>query len=142
MGGKWVKGSEVTSGTRAKIVSETVAQPSQFLDKNGIAKMQDVCKLRIEGVNEVLNASLNRATINSLVDAFGSDSVAWQGHYLTVETEKVKIAGKTQFAFYLVPEGYVKQDDENDYTVIVKQEAKVETPPPAEGEIDPADIPF
>jgi hypothetical protein len=45
----------------------------------------------------------------------------------TVETEQVKVGGKTVFTLYLVPEGYEKVDDDNGYTVI----AKVGTATPA-----------
>lgn len=142
MGGAWVKASEIQSGTRAKLVSETVPQPSQFLDKNGVAKTQDVAKIRFEGGSEPLNISLNRATINALVDAFGEDSANWQGHTLTSETEKVKVAGKTVFALYLLPEGYVKTDDANGYTVIVKKGNEPTPEQAGEGTINVEDIPF
>src|SRR3990167_4980043 len=127
VGGAWAKASEIKSGTRCKIMSETNAQPSQFLNKDGSPKNQDVCKVRFEGLDDVLNVSLNRATINGLVDAFGEDSKDWQNNYLTAETEKVRVAGVARVALYLVPEGYEKQDDENGYAVIVKKGSKIET---------------
>lgn len=137
--GAWVKAADLKTGTRAKLVSETNPQPSSFLNKDGSPKTQDVAKIRIEGVTEPLNISLNRATINALVDAFGEDSAAWQGHTLTVETEKVRVAGKSVTALYLLPEGYVKTDDDNGYAVIVKKEAAATTEPsgtPFDEEID------
>lgn len=136
MGGKWAKAADLGSVKRAKIVSETNPMPSSFLDKNGQAKTQDVCKVRFEGVEEPLNVSLNRATINGLIDAFGEDSKDWQGHYLAVETEKVKVAGKTVFALYLIPEGYIKTDDSNGYTIIVKEGSA------GESQVVPEDVPF
>jgi hypothetical protein len=55
---------------------------------------------------------------------------------LSVETEKVRVAGKSVTALYLIPEGHEKIDDENGYAVIVKQgTGKVDAP-------DPEDIPF
>src|SRR3990167_201551 len=90
--GAWAKASELSNVKRAKIVSETNPTPSQFLNKDGSPKTQDVCKVRFEGIDEPLNVSLNRATLNGLVEAFGEDSKDWQGHYLTVETEKVRVA--------------------------------------------------
>lgn len=140
MGGAWVKASEVQSGTKAKIVSETIGQPSQFLNKDGSPKTQDVAKLRIEGATEPLNCSLNRATINALVDAFGEESAAWQGHPLTIETEKVRVAGKSVVALYLVPEGYEKTDDDNGYVIIVKKGATPQSPNVEE--ISAEDVPF
>ena len=126
LGGAWAKGSELTNVKSAKIVSETNPTPSQFLNKDGSVKNQDVCKVRFEGLPEALNVSLNRATINALVDAFGEDSVKWQGNTLGVETEKVRVAGKSVTALYLIPAGYKRVDDENGYAQIVKEDAELD----------------
>lgn len=125
--GAWAKGSELGNIKRAKIVSEASKQPSQFFNKDNSVKMQDVAKVRFEGLPDALNVSLNRATINGLIDAFGDDSVNWQNNYLTVETEKVRVAGKAVVALYLIPEGYKRVDDENGFAVIVKEGTKVGT---------------
>jgi hypothetical protein len=150
--GGWVKTQELKNGQRAKIVSETTAQPSSFTDKKGNPKTQDVAKVRFEGQGESVNVSLNRATINALIDAYGDDSIAWQGHYLTCEIEKVRVAGVMRLALYLMPEGYEKVDDENGYAVIQKKAIQQPTPPngavvettntPVEGEVNVEDIPF
>lgn len=144
--GGWVKTNELKNGQRAKIVSETTAQPSSFLDKKGNPKTQDVAKIRFEGQNEPVNVSLNRATINALVDAYGEDSVAWQGHVLTCEIEKVRVAGVMRLALYLLPEGFEKADDENGYAVVqrkaVQQGEVPQSGPVTEGEINVEDIPF
>lgn len=121
LGGQWAKTAELVGIKRAKIVSETNPQPSQFLNKDGSVKMQDVCKVQFEGMGEALNVSLNRATINGLVDAYGEDSANWQGHALSVETEKMRVAGKSVTALYLIPEGYEKKDDAEGYAMIVKE---------------------
>ena len=120
MGGAWAKTSELTNGSKAKIVSEAKSSPSSFLDKNGNAKTQDVAKVQF-GEGEALNVSLNRTTINGLVNAFGEDSVNWQNKPLTVETEKMRVAGKAVTALYLIPQGYNRVDDENGYAVIIKE---------------------
>jgi len=132
LGGKWAKGSELMEVKQAKIVSETNPQPSQFTNKDGSPKEQDVCRVQFQGQNEPLNVSLNRATINGLVDAFGEDSKKWQGQILNVETEKVRVAGKAVVALYLIPVGYQRVDDENGYSVIIKQGEKPEVLPPLE----------
>ena len=121
VGGAWAKASELGDVKRAKIVSETAPQSSTFLNKDGSTKTQDVCKVQFEGLQEALNVSLNRATINGLVDAFGEDSKLWQGQHLKVETEKMRVAGKAVTALYLIPEGYNRVDDENGYAVITKE---------------------
>lgn len=147
MTGAWVKASELTS-KKAKIVSETIPQTSTFLNKDGSAKTQDVAKVRFQGIDEPLNVSLNRATINGLVDAFGEDSIKWQNHVLNVETEKMRVAGKAVTALYLIPEGYKRVDDENGYAVIIKEgedaglSAPDDTVEYPEEEINPDDIPF
>lgn len=128
LGGKWAKSGELVNVKRAKIVSETNPMPSSFQDKDGKTKNQDVCKVQFEGIPEALNVSLNRATINGLVDAFGEDSVGWQGHYLSVETEKMRVAGKSVIALYLIPEGYEKKDNAEGYAMIVKEGSEEEVP--------------
>lgn len=145
--GAWAKGADLKSGITAKIVSEASPQPSQFLDAKGNPKTQDVAKVRFEGVADPLNVSLNRATINGLVDAFGDDSKNWQGHPLRVETEKVRQAGRSGYSIYLIPAGYIKIDDQNGYAMIVKDQDQnspeigghVEDNIPV---INPEDIPF
>lgn len=129
IGGAWVKGLEVQSGSRCKLMSETQPMQSQFKnEKTGEVKMQDLAKILFSGDAEEKNISLNRATINGLIDAFGDDSALWQGQVLTCETEKVRVAGKAVTAVYLVADGYERVDDENGYTVIVKSGTKVGAP--------------
>ncbi len=131
VGGSWVKGAEVVSGTHCKLMSAAERMPSQFKDeKTGETKFQDVAKVFFSGETETKNISLNRATINGLVDAFGEDSALWQDKVLTAETEKVRVAGRAVTAVYLVPEGYERVDDENGYTVIVKKGTQVGAPEP------------
>ena len=145
--GAWVKAGELKNGIKAKIVSATAPQPSQFLDQKGNPKTQDVAKVRFESQPEAMNVSLNRATINGLVDAFGDDSKDWQGHFLRVETEKMRVAGKAVVALYLIPDGYIKTDDQNGYAIIVKDQPQND--PEIGGHIEddipvinPEDIPF
>lgn len=142
LSGAWVDKSKLTNGQRAKIVSETKPIPSNFQDDKGNVKNQDVCKVHFEGQPESVNVSLNRATINGLIDAFGDDSVNWQGHYLKTEVEKMRVAGRAVTALYLIPEGYEKVDDAEGYAVIQKigqpQVAPADDIPVIEAE----DLPF
>lgn len=120
--GGWVDKSKLTNGQRAKIVGETKSVPSNFTDeKTGVVKNQDVAKVQFEGQKESVNVALNRATINGLIMAFGDESMNWQGHYLTTEVEKMRVAGKAVTALYLIPEGYEKVDDAEGYAVIQKK---------------------
>jgi len=120
--GAWAKSSELADCNSAKIVSETESQPSMFKDKEGNVKNQDVCKVMFEGKNESLNVSLNRATINGLIQAFGEESIEWQNKPLKVETEKMRIGGRAVIAMYLIPEGFKRIDDDNGYAVIIKDD--------------------
>jgi hypothetical protein len=129
LGGKWVNASELVSGSKAKIVTETNPEPSSYTDKEGKPKTQDVCKVQFEGAPEAVKVSLNRATINALVDAYGEDSADWQGKALTVETEKMRVGGKAVVALYLIPDGYEKRDDANGYATIVKEGSEGEDVP-------------
>lgn len=121
IGGAWAKGSEITSGTKAKIVSETVHSESQFKDKTGNPKMQDVAKVRFEGKEEAMNMNLNRATIYGLIDAFGEESKEWIGKPLTAHTEKVVVGGKRVTAVYLIPDGFEVRENSDGYIEIVKK---------------------
>lgn len=123
IGGAWAKGSDLTSGTKANIVSETSHTESQFKDKNGAPKFQDVAKVRFDGKEEAMNVNLNRATIYGLIDAFGEESKEWCGHPLTVHTEKVVVAGKRVTALYLVPDGFEVRENSDGYIEIVRKGA-------------------
>lgn len=144
IGGAWANKSELHAKgvKRAKIVSETNPEPSNYKnEKTGEPQSQDVCKVQFEGEKESLKVSLNRATINGLVNAFGEDSSKWQGNYLSVEIEK--LPGK-KFPIYLIPEGYERIEDENGYSVIVKIGGKSAEPAPQDEEegVDVSEIPF
>ena len=127
LSGKWAKASELVNGKTAIIISETNPTPSSFTNKDGSPKFQDVCRVQFYGFPEPLNVSLNRATINALVNAFGSDSKGWMNKTLTIETEKVRVAGKGVTALYLIPAGYKRVDDENGYAMIIKEGEKLDT---------------
>lgn len=120
MSGAWVDKMKLKNGMRAKIVSETTSQPSNFTNEDGTAKTQDVCKVRFEGLPDSYNVALNPATLNGLIDAFGEESKDWQGNYLTVEVEKTRVAGRAGYSLFLIPAGYEKRDDDNGYAVIAR----------------------
>lgn len=134
-----MKGSEVESGTKCVLVSETTPTPSQFKNKDGSTKVQDVAKIKF-GDSEALNINLNRATVNALVDAFGEESAEWQGKALTAQTEKVVVGGKRVTAVYLVPEGFAMSEDANGYVVIGRKGEEIATV--ESDEIDPNQVPF
>jgi hypothetical protein len=119
--GKWADKSELYEKRvkSAKIVSETNPETSTFKNEDGTPQMQDVCKVLFEGYDEPLKVSLNRATINALVKAFGRSSKDWQGNVLSVEIDK--LPGK-KFPLYLIPEGYKRIEDENGYSVILQED--------------------
>ena len=56
--GKWLKASDVESGSMAKLVSETKPMVSQFKTKDGAIKMQDVSKILFEGSTEPVNINI------------------------------------------------------------------------------------
>lgn len=120
--GAWAKAGELSNISSAVIVTEAKPHPSNYTNKDGSPKFQDVAKVKFEGIADELNVSLNRPTINALIDAFGEDSVGWMNKPLGVETEKVKVAGKSVVALYLVPAGYEKIDNAEGYTVIIKKD--------------------
>lgn len=141
--GSWVKGSEVVSGTKCKLTSETIPSESTY---EGKVIKNNVAKIRFQGDDsESKNVNVNRPTINGLIDAFGEDSKDWIGKYLTAQTEKMLVGGKRVTALYLIPEGYEMKEDEGGYIVITKVGNKVETPNPTDypdEQINIEDIPF
>lgn len=145
--GAWINTKNLTA-TKARIVSETATQPSNFLNKDGSPKTQDVCKVQFQGEKEPVNVALNRATINGLIEAFDEDSNDWIGKVLSVVTEKIRIGGKANTALYLLADGYEKVDDEMGYAIIQKKKVAFEdsfnttTEKPEITEISVDEIPF
>jgi hypothetical protein len=139
--GKWARASELGKVARAIIVSETKPMESKFENEDGSKRVQDVCKVRFEGMQEPLNVSLNRATLNGLIDAFGNDSTKWLNKVLSVETEKVRVAGKSVTALYLIPDGFERVDDAAGYAMIVRKGADAPEEIPQE-EVPETDVPF
>lgn len=137
--GDWVKGKDVRSGSKAKFTSEVHPTASQFKDKEGNPQMQDVGKILIQGDTEAKNISVNRSSLNALIDAYGNDSANWIGKILTIETLKMMVAGKMQTAVYLIPEGYELKEDDAGYMEIVKKGASSDI---NADDVDPAEIPF
>jgi hypothetical protein len=123
--GKWADKAELYEKRvgKARILSETNPETSSFKNEDGSPQIQHVCKAQFAGYTEPLKISLNRATINALVDAFGKSSKDWQGQVLGVEVDK--LPGK-KFPLYLIPQGYERVEDENGYSVIQKKGAKAE----------------
>ena len=122
--GDWVKATNLQSGTRAKLVSAVHPVESQFTDKDGNKKNQDVGKIVFENDREPKNVSLNRATIDGLVDAFGTKSEDWVNKPLTVQTEKMIVGGKRVTALYLLPDGYALKEDEGGFMQVVREDEK------------------
>ncbi len=140
--GNWIKAADVAQGTKAKIKSETNPIPSQFTDKNGAPKNQDVAKVVIQGSPDAVNVGFNRATINGLVEAFGEDSVNWIDKVLTVHVESMNVGGKRVKALYFVPEDFEVGEDDGGYIVVKKIGEKTNSQVAPEDEITPDDIPF
>ena len=145
--GQWAKGEALMDSKKAMIVTECLPIPSQFQNKDGSVKMQDVAKVKFEGVNEPLNLSFNRASIGAMVEAFGSDSKKWVNQVVKVEVEQMRVAGKKVFAIYLIPDGFVKTDNEDGYAVISRVTDDIPTVGVPDntnstGEIDISKVPF
>ena len=114
--GNWIKSKDLTDGMRAKLVSETLPQESVY---EGKPRTQNVAKIRFEDREGVFNISINKTTINALIDAFGEDSKNWINYSLTIKTDRAQIAGKRVIVVYLLPEGYELTENERGYIAIV-----------------------
>ncbi len=146
--GEWLKAKDLVNGTKAKLTTEVKPQESEF-------GMQDVAKISIQGDPVIKNVRVNKPTINALIDAFGIESNNWTDKVLTIQTERILVAGKRVTALYLVPEGYELEEDDGGYLVITKKGTTLKPPsslekkeePEAKSnypteDINPADIPF
>ena len=119
--GPWLKKTIELNGKKAKLVEEVKQEASNFKDDKGNVKMQDRGKIQIEGESEVFNFSVNKPTINALIDAFGKDSKDWCNQPLTIAAEKVIVSGKRGVSVYLIPEGFKLGEDDGGYIVITKK---------------------
>jgi hypothetical protein len=144
--GAWVKASEVVSGTKCKLVAETIPSESTY---EGKVIKNNSSKIRFQGEEgEAKNVNVNRPSINGLIDAYGEDSKDWIGKVLTAQTEKMLVGGKRVTALYLIPEGFEMKEDENGYIVISKIGVQTEARNSVNGldypseEINAEDIPF
>ena len=146
--GDWVKGGDLQTGMKAKIKNEVVPVKSQFKDKNGNDKMQDVGKVQFKGLKEPMNMSLNKPTVEGLIDAFGGDSKNWVDKELTVQTEKAVIGGKRVTIVYLLADGFELKEDSDGYMKVVKVGTELPKGTDNDGieypqeETTPSDIPF
>lgn len=142
--GAWVDKSKIVSGSKCKLVSETL--PSEGVYEGKTIK-NNVAKIRFEGEQgDAKNVNINTPSINGLVEAYGDDSKDWVGKILTAQTEKMLVGGKRVTALYLIPEGFELKEDDGGYLVISRiggvVEAKTGSVDYPEGEINPDDIPF
>ncbi len=154
--GKWLDKKTIENGTQCYLVSEVSPQPSQFKDKQGNPQTQDVGKLKVKGLAEPVNISINRTTIDGFIRAFGKESKNWMNKMLTIDVEKNRVGGQQKITLYLIPQGFERVDDENGYATIVKEGSAVEKKEDGgeptvqmddledlgEGEIKPEDLPF
>ena len=128
-----LRGVVLAKGTRDPLGGAAVAVDASPLAESGTDGRFEVevppghhrLQVQFPGYDEPLKISLNRATINALVDAYGTDSKEWQGHTLGVEIDK--LPGK-KFPLYLIPDGYKRIEDENGYSVIVKKDDTEDIP--------------
>ncbi len=119
--GKFIDKKLLKNGMKAVILNETVSVPSTFTNpKTGEQQNQDLAKIKFEGLEGEYNVALNKPSLEAMIDAFGPDSVNWQGNPLTVEVEKTRVGGKAGISLFLIPEGYKKIDGKEGYAEIVK----------------------
>lgn len=140
VGGKWLDKKELVNGDILKIKTEAI----EMINPQGGNQIVAKCQVKNKFEKEQLNVAINSPSKNALIDAFGSNSESWIDQLLTVEVEKVSVAGKRGIALYLIPDGYGLTEDSGGYIVIIKvgktpEEAYEEL---GESDIKPEDIPF
>lgn len=105
-GGNWTDVEQLQTGMKAKIVDECRKEESQYKDKDGNMKTQNVAKVHFEGMPEPTNTRINWQTIYGLIDAYGKESTGWIGKVLTVKVVEAMIGDTMRTILYLIPEGY------------------------------------
>jgi hypothetical protein len=121
-GKNWIKARDLTTGMKAKLISEVKPLQSRFRDQDGQLKVQNVGELFIDGLptpEKPYTINLNATTLEGLIDAFGEDSKDWMKEVLTVQKEKTIIGGKRVEVIYLIPDGYQLHEDEEGYVHII-----------------------
>lgn len=138
LGGAWLDTDKVVDGSKVKIINETEKRDSQFKDKDGNPKTENVAKVQFQGMTEPVNMRLNWTTIYGLIDAFGKESKSWIGQTLTARVKEAVVGDTVRTIIYLVPDGFdlVKNDEK-------KLEIRRTTTESQESEdIDISEIPF
>lgn len=108
--GAWIDKSAIKNGDTVVLTTEAIEQEGQ----NGT---QIVAKASVNGGNPA-NTAINGASKNALIDAFGTDSLAWMNKPLTAHIEKTVVAGRRGTALYLIPAGFEMTEDSEGYVVI------------------------
>lgn len=149
LGGAWVDADKIIDGSKVKIVSECEKRESNFKDKEGNAKVENVAKVRFQGDTDSKNMRINWATIYGLIDAFGTDSKLWVNHVLTARTMDAMVGDTMRTIVYLVADGFELAKNEEKKLVIRKiGGATTLSPevlpeyPTEEQDINPDEIPF
>ena len=128
--GAWLEKKIELNERTAVLVTEVKPETSNFKNKDGTSKTQDVGKIKV-GDDEPVNFAVNKPTVNALIDAFGTDSKKWVNEPLKIVAEKVVVNGKRGVSVYLVPEGYELGEDDGGYIIITKKNGdddKIEYP--------------
>jgi hypothetical protein len=145
-GGKWTDTKQLKDGMRAKIMDECVRSESEFKDKEDNPKIENIAKVRFEGLPEATNTRLNWTTIYALIDAHGKDSKLWIDKVLTVRLVRAMVGDTMRTLVYLVPEGFELAENSEGKLEIRKQGGIAATADEADQspkeEINPDDIPF
>ena len=135
--GAWLDKKTVMSGSKGKLVSETVPIEKSY---EGEIRKQDIAKIRIEGDTEAKNVSINKPTINGLIEAYGEESKDWINKPLTIHIEKTMISGKRLPVLYLIPNGFDLTEDDNGYLVITRKGIQSDDIPVIEDEVSQEEL--
>lgn len=124
--GKWVDKQKLKDEniTTARIISEVQLYPSKFKNKDGSVQKQAVGSIQFEGLEEPFNMSLNVATMNGLIDAFGKSSNNWIDKELKVDI----LEGDKGYSVYLIPEGFKRVRVDKKISIVRDMEGVQQAP--------------
>lgn len=103
LGTKYVKPSEVKDGDALVIIdSGRVEESAKFKNPDGTTKKEYRFQVK-DGFGEEKTVTMNKASRDNLVRAYGSDTSNWVGKVVTISLVNTMIAGQMKKVLVLEP---------------------------------------
>jgi len=108
--GDWLdKEKEVRTGDTVTIANAGEIVDSQYTYDDGTPKKQHLFKIKLAN-GEERNVTLNRSTLDILIDELGDETEHWVGKEVKVFTHKTVIGGNKVVILYLATDDWTLDD--------------------------------